>query len=288
VEKQRQTRERQTTLNIFQAIILGVVEGLTEYIPVSSTAHLLIAQKLLGVSDPQIVESFTIIVQAGAIIALIVYFWSDLWNIVTSTLSNLGGVFKFNALPENAKMGWYILIATIPAGMIGFIFNDLVETMFSQPLLHSSIRLGMAAVLMTMAEFFGKQHTELKNITWRESLVVGLFQIFAIFPGASRSGSTISGGILMGLNRKSAARFAMLISAPIMLAATGYEVLKLFLEGYHTSYLLPILIGVVTAGITGWFSIRWLLKYVQGHSLYPFAFYCVLIAWVSYLFHIFG
>jgi len=275
-------------MNIFQAIILGIIEGLTEYIPVSSTAHLLIAQKLLGVSDPQIVEPFTIIIQVGAIIALIVYFWSDLWKIISSTLSNLGGVLRFKTLPVNAKMGWYILIATIPAGIVGFLFNNLVESMFSQPLLHSSIRLGMAAVLMTLAEFFGKQHAELENITWRESLVVGLFQIFAIFPGASRSGSTISGGMLMGLNRKSAARFAMLISAPIMLAATGYEVLKLFLEGYHTAYLLPILTGILAAGITGWFSIRWLLKYVQGHSLYLFALYCILMALVSYLFHIFS
>lgn len=275
-------------MNIFTAIILGIVEGLTEYIPVSSTAHLLIAQNLLGISDPKIVEPFTIIVQSGAIIALVVYFWKDLWKILTSTLENIGGLMKFKYLPRDAKMGWYIVIASIPAAIIGLLFNDVVETWFTQPLLHSAIRLGMAATLMTLAELFGKQKTDLEQISWRESLMVGLFQVFSIIPGASRSGSTISGGMLMGLNRKGAARFAMLISAPIMLAATGYELLKLFNDGYQTTYLLPIIIGVIVAGITGWLSIKWLLKYVQGHSLYPFAIYCVLMAGVSYLFHILG
>lgn len=275
-------------MNLLQAIILGIVEGLTEYIPVSSTAHLLIAQKLIGVNDPRIIEPFTIIVQSGAIIALIAYFWRELWDITLSTARNLPRTLHFNALPRNAKMGWYLVIATIPAAVVGLFFNDVVDSLFSKPLLHSTIRLLMAAVLMTAAETFGKQRKELTNITWRESLVVGLFQIFSIFPGSSRSGATISGGMLMGMSRKSAAKFAMLMSAPIMLAATVYELLKLFKDGLSGAYLLPITIGVIVSGVVGWFSIKWLLKYVQGHSLYLFSIYCVIMAIVSYLFHIFS
>lgn len=275
-------------MNLFQAILLGIVEGLTEYIPVSSTAHLLIVQRFLGVNDPNIIEPFTIIVQSGAIIALVIYFWKDLMDIFLSTARNLSRVTRFNALPRNAKLGWYLVIATIPAGLAGLLFNDKIDALFSQPLLHSAIRLGIAAVLMAGAEYFGKQKKEIAAITWRESLVIGLFQVFSVIPGASRSGSTISGGMLMGLSRKSAAKFAMLMSAPIMLAATAYELLKLINDGLSDAYLTPILVGVVVSGIVGWFSIKWLLKYVQSHSLYLFSEYCVLLAVLSLGFHFFG
>lgn len=275
-------------MNILQAFLLGIVEGLTEYIPVSSTAHLLITQRLLGVNDPKIVEPFTIIIQSGAIIALILYFWKDLWEITLSTTRNLPRFFRFNSLPRNAKMGWYLVLATIPAAIAGLLFNDKIDGLFSQPLLHSAVRLSIAAILMASAEYFGKQRKELAAITWKESLVVGLFQVLAVFPGASRSGSTISGGMLMGLSRKAAAKFAMLMSAPIMLAATGYELLKLFKDGLSGDYLLPILIGTVVSGVVGWFSIKWLLKYVQGHSLYLFSIYCVVMAAISLAFHFAG
>jgi len=275
-------------MNIIQAILLGIVEGLTEYIPVSSTAHLLIAQRLIGVNDAKIIEPFTIIVQSGAIIALVIYFWKDLWEITLSTARNLPRVTRFNALPRNAKMGWYLVLATIPAAIAGLLFNDKIDALFSQPLLHAAVRLSIAAVLMAAAEYFGKQTKELSAITWKESLAAGLFQVLAVFPGASRSGSTISGGMLMGLSRKAAAKFAMLMSAPIMLAATGYELLKLFKDGVNGDLLLPILIGVVVSGVVGWFSIKWLLKYVQGHSLYLFSLYCVLMAAVSLAFHFAG
>ena len=275
-------------MNILQAILLGIVEGLTEYIPVSSTAHLLITQRLLGVNDANIVEPFTIIIQSGAIIALVIYFWKDLWDITVSTTRNLPRVFRFNALPRNAKMGWYLLLATIPAAIAGLKFNDELGGLFAQPLLHSAVRLSIAAILMASAEYISKQTKEIASITWKESLVAGLFQVLAVFPGASRSGSTISGGMLMGLSRKAAAKFAMLMSAPIMLAATAYELIKLFKDGLSGAYLLPILVGTVISGIVGWFSIKWLLKYVQGHSLYLFSIYCVVMAVVSLAFHFAG
>lgn len=275
-------------MNILQAILLGIVEGLTEYIPVSSTAHLLITQRLLGVNDPKIVEPFTIIIQSGAIIALVIYFWKDLWDITLSTTRNLPRVLSFNALPRNAKMGWYLLLASIPAAIAGLKFRDELGGLFAQPLLHSAVRLSIAALLMASAEFFGKQKKEIASITWKESLAAGMFQVLSVFPGASRSGSTISGGMLMGLSRKAAAKFAMLISAPIMLAATGYELIKLLDNGVSGDLLLPILVGTLVSGVVGWFSIKWLLKYVQAHSLYVFSIYCLVIAAVSLAFHFAG
>jgi undecaprenyl-diphosphatase len=272
-------------MTLIQAIILGIVEGLTEFIPVSSTAHLLITQTILNIPANEASFIFNIVVQMGAIIALIVYFWRDLVEIVKTTLANLPNVGKFNSMPMEAKTGWYLVLASVPALAAGYLLKPVVEGFFQQPLLHSSVRLMAAAILLTGAEFFGKQKRDLTSITWLDSLLIGLFQVLAVFPGASRSGSTISGAMYLGFDRKSAARFAMLMSVPVMLAAGLVEMLDLFSIQNGGAFLLPVFVGTMVAGITGWLAIKWLLNYLQNHSLYLFSAYCFVASVACYYFY---
>lgn len=264
-------------MTLIHAFLLGILQGLTEFIPVSSTAHLLVAQYLLGIParDPALF-TFNVLVQLGTILSLVVYFWKDLLAIVLDTLKNLGGLGNFKSLPDNAKMGWYVVIATIPALLAGVLLKKYVEALFGMPLTEAAIRLFAAAFLLTLAEAFGKRNRKLDSMTWLDALVVGLMQVIAVFPGASRSGATISGGMFRGFDRSAAARFAFLMSVPVMLAAGAYETLALFRMPNVGQFLPLISVGIITAAIVGWLAIRWLLNYLNKNALYVFAAYCAL------------
>jgi undecaprenyl-diphosphatase len=269
-------------MNILHAFLLGIIQGLTEFIPVSSTAHLLIAQHFLGIPADDAAFSFSVLVQLGTIVSLIVYFWKDLIEIVVDTLKNLSGLRNFNTLPQNAKLGWYIVIATIPALLAGVLFKPLVEALFKTPLLEAAIRLFSAAILLTLAESLTRKNRKLESMTWLDALIVGVFQIIAVFPGASRSGTTISGGMFRGFDRPAAARFAFLMSVPVMLAAGAYESLDVLKMPNLGSFLPLIAVGFVTAAIVGWFAIKWLLNYLNKNSLYVFAAYCAVVGLVVF------
>jgi undecaprenyl-diphosphatase len=183
---------------------------------------------------------------------------------------------------QENKLAWYIIIATIPALLAGYLLKDAVETLFKQPMLEAAIRLFSAAILLTLAEWLTRKDRSLESMTWLDALIVGLFQIIAVFPGASRSGSTISGGMFRGFDRPSAARFAFLMSVPVMLAAGGYEMLDV-LKMPNVGEFLPLLaVGFVTAAIVGWFSIKWLIGYLSNHSLYVFAAYCAVVGLIVF------
>jgi undecaprenyl-diphosphatase len=272
-------------MTFVHAFLLGIIQGLTEFIPVSSTAHLLIGQTLLGLPANDAMFSFLVLVQIGTIVSLLIYFWKDLSSILVDTLKNLGGLRDFKSLPPNAKMGWYILIATVPALLAGYLLKDAVEALFKFPLLEAAIRLFAAAILLSLAEWLTRKDRNLDSMNWLDALVVGLFQIIAVFPGASRSGSTISGGMFRGFDRPSAARFAFLMSVPVMLAAGGYEMLDVVRMPGLTEFLPALAVGFVTAAIVGWFAVRWLLHYLAGHSLYVFSTYCAVIGVIVLTFH---
>lgn len=272
-------------MNLLQSILLGIIQGLTEFIPVSSTAHLLIAQKIMGLNPGGEILAFTTLIQMGTVLSLIVYYWKDLWSILLAVLRAIGHGRPFE--DPQARLGWYILIATIPAGIAGVFLKNLVEVLFSALLIAASIRLLLTAVLLAAAEGFGRKDRSMEDVNWIDAGWVGLFQVLSIFPGASRSGSTIAGGMTRGLNRAAAARFAFLISAPIMLAAGAYESFDLFKHQQVASTLLaPILVGIVTAAIVGYLAIRWLLAYLSRHSLWVFTIYCTGLGLVSLIFAI--
>jgi undecaprenyl-diphosphatase len=252
-------------MNIFHAFFLGIIQGLTEFIPISSTAHLLIAEKLFRLPADDAMFSFLVIVQLGTIVSLIIFYWNDL----------LGLVIAFFAKPfstQENKLAWYIILATIPALLAGYLLKDAVQALFQQPMLEASIRLLTAAVLLTLAERLTKKNRKLDSMTWLDALVIGLMQIIAVFPGASRSGTTISGGMFRGLNRSSAAHFAFLMSVPVMLAAGGYQMLD----------VVKMPVGFITAAIVGWFAVRWLIGYLGKHSLYVFAAYCAVFGTITF------
>ncbi len=257
-------------MNIFQSFLLGIIQGLTEFIPVSSTAHLLIAQELFKIPADDAMFSFLVIVQLGTIVSLIIFYWRDLLNLIQAFFA------KPFSTQEN-KLAWYIIIATIPALIVGYLLKNAVETLFKQPMLEASIRLFSAAILLTLAELLTRKNRSLDSMNWLDALIVGLFQIVAVFPGASRSGATISGGMFRGFDRPAAARFAFLMSVPVMLAAGGYQTLDV-IKMPNLSQFLPLLaVGFVTAAIVGWFAIRWLIAYLSKHSLYVFAAYCAIV-----------
>ena len=272
-------------MTFIHAFLLGIIQGLTEFIPVSSTAHLLIGQRLLGLPANDAMFSFLVLVQIGTIVSLFFYFWKDLVSILVDTLQNLGGLRNFESLPENAKMGWYIIIATIPALLAGYLLKDAVEALFRLPLLEAAIRLFSAAILLSLAEWLAKKDRQLDSMTWLDALVIGLFQIIAVFPGASRSGSTISGGMFRDFDRPSAARFAFLMSVPVMLAAGAYEMLDVVRMPGLTEFLPALAVGFITAAIVGWFAVRWLLRYLASHSLYVFSAYCAVVGAIVLTFH---
>jgi undecaprenyl-diphosphatase len=277
-------------VNLLTSFLLGIIQGLTEFIPVSSTAHLLIGQTLLGIPSDDATFAFLVLIQLGTLVSLIVYFWKDFWEIISAMFSsasyhkphdtdkeNNETYKKRKRSTANARLGWCILIATIPALLAGYLLKDEVKLLFRQPLLEAAIRLFAAAFLMLLAEWLSKRSRRLKSITWLDAIVIGLYQILAVFPGASRSAATISGGMLRGFHRRSAARFAFLMSVPVMLAAGGYEMLDVLKMPNLVSFLLPMAIGFVTAAVIGWFVVKWLLGYLTRHSLYPFAAYCAMV-----------
>ena len=257
-------------MNIFQSFLLGILQGLTEFIPVSSTAHLLIGQTILGIPANDSMFSYLVLVQLGTTLSLIVYFWQELWSVIKAFFA------KPFSSPLN-RLAWYIIIATIPALIFGFLLKTAVESLFKTPLLEAGIRLLITAVVLGLAEWLGKRNRQLEKMTWLDALVVGIAQILAVFPGASRSGTTISAGMARGFDRPSSARFAFLMAVPVLLAAGGYQSLDL-LKMQGLGAFLPILaVGFVTAAVVGWFAIRWLLSYLTKHSLYVFAGYCAVI-----------
>ena len=258
-------------MNIFYAILFGFIEGLTEFIPVSSTAHMLIVQRIFNIPSDNAMFAFLVLVQIGPLVALLVYFWKDYWMLIK-------GFFVKPFSTQENRMAWYVIIATIPAGLAGYLLKDLVQGLFQNPLLEAFIRFLSAAILLFLAEWFGKRTRKLDSITWVDSLIVGLFQVLAVFPGSSRSGSTIPGGMLRNLDRPSATRFSFLMAAPIMLAAGGYESLSVLKLHILNIIMGPLAIGLIVAAIIGWLSIRWLINYVSKHSLYLFSAYCAILA----------
>ncbi len=247
-----------------------MIEGLTEFIPVSSTAHLLIGQTLLGIPASDEMFSFLVIVQLGTLVSLFAFYWKDLISIARALID-------FRQASLERDLGIYIVIATIPALLAGYLLRSMIENLFREPLLQASIRLLSAAVLLGLAERLTKKNREIDSMTWFDALVVGLFQIISVFPGASRSGTTISGGLFRGFDRPTAARFAFLMSVPVLLAAGGYEMLGVLRMPNLVGFLHLLAIGFVTAAIVGWFAIKWLLAFLHKHSLYVFVGYCAIV-----------
>jgi len=262
-------------MNFLQAIFLGILQGLTEFLPISSSAHLVIFPYLLGWKIPSDQNfAFDVIVQLGTIISLIAYFRKDLWNIGKSMLEGIRRRDLFNT--SESRLGWYVLLGSIPAGLAGLLLKSRVEETFNSPTTAALFLFGTAGLLI-VAEAIGKKTKTLEEINWKNSLWMGLFQAISIFPGISRSGSVISGGMMNHFKRKDAAHFSFLLAIPIMLAAGFLGFFDLLQIKELGSFLPVVLAGTLVAAVTGYLVIAWMLKFINQHSLYVFSAYCILL-----------
>ena len=262
-------------MTVPQSILLGIIQGLTEFLPISSSGHLVVVPYLLGWEfQPQDVFIFDVLVQVATLIAVFAYFWNDLLAIAKAMIVGLIQASPMGSTP--ARLGWYLVIATIPAGVFGIGLKNIVEKAFFSPVA-TGVSLLLTAALFVVAEKIGKRTRSFVEITWIDSLWIGFFQILAIFPGVSRSGATITGGMTRELKRPASARFAFLMSIPIMLAAGLSAIYDLSQMPDASGLLLTYIPGFISAAIVGYLSIRWLLKYLVRHSLYIFAVYCTIL-----------
>ena len=263
----------------WQAIILGIIEGITEFLPVSSTGHLTITQKLFGMQldDPSL-TAFTVIIQIGAIVAAIVYFWSDIWRVLTAWWKGLWS--SKHRKNFDYKYGWAIIIGSLPIAVIGLLFKDQIETTL-RSLWFVAIGLIGWSVVMWLADRIGQKATRVeKDVTWKDTLAIGAMQCLALIPGVSRSGATISGGLFRKFDRVSATKLSFFLGIPALFAAGVFQSIAQY---QHISNGVgwgdTILAGVVSF-IVGYISIAWLLKFVSSNNFSVFIWYRLLLGGV--------
>ena len=262
-------------MTLLQALILGIVQGITEFLPISSSGHLVLTPFLFGWEiTPELVFPFGVLIQLGTLVAVFIYFRNDLKQIIDNFLNGLKSR-KYFEHPDSA-LGWKLIGATIPAGAIGLIFNGAVKTAFQSPVL-TAMALFITAALLYISENHSQSTQDIESLDWRDVLWIGFSQALAIFPGVSRSGSTIAGGMTRNLKRSEAARFSFLMSIPIMIAAGLEGILELFRYPYYMQFIPVLVIGFLTAAVVGYLSIAWLLKFLHHHSLRGFSIYCLLL-----------
>lgn len=267
-------------MSILEAIVLGIVQGLTEFLPISSTAHLRIVPALFGWQDPG--AAFTAVIQIGTLVAVLYYFYADIFRIATATVQNTLRGTPFENF--DSRMGYMIVLGTIPIVISGLLLKTYIETTFRSLYVIASTLIALALVLM-LAEAMvkrrieqGKKQKELSDLSWFEAIVVGLAQCVALIPGASRAGVTITGGLFLGMTRETAARFSFLLSLPSIFAAGIYQLFKAREELFATSdSISSLLIATVVSGVVGYYSIAFLLNYLKKNSTYLFIVYRIAL-----------
>lgn len=267
-------------MTIIEAILLGIIQGLTEFLPISSTGHLTVAGKLLNLisaDSPEKWTSFIAVIQLGTLLAILIYFWNDLWKITTDFLKeNILTQVSFPKQSLNSRMGWYIIIGSIPVVIIGLGFKDLIEGALTKNLYVIGSSLIILGIILAIAEKLGKFKKELSEIKWYDALIVGFAQSLALIPGSSRSGTTITAGIFLGFKRETAARFSFLLSVPAIL---GSGLLQLYeaLEYIDTSGIITLVIATIASAISGYLTIGFLLKFLKSNTTFVFVFYRIFI-----------
>ena len=268
-----------------KSIILGIIQGFTEFLPVSSTAHLRIVPALLFWDDPG--TAFSAVIQLGTGFAVVIYFWQDLVKIYGAFFKSVFNGFKFES--QEAKLGLWILIGTLPICIFGLLFKDPIEAGVARNLYIVSFYLIFFGIMLLISELTAKQNRTINNINALDVVLIGLLQVFALIPGASRSGVTLFAGLLLGFKRTQAARFSFLLSIPAILASGVLELNTLVygIINYRSNIsVLDLLLGIIFAGISGYVAIDFLLKYLQSHKTHIFVMYRVLLGalviWLSY------
>jgi undecaprenyl-diphosphatase len=260
-----------------QAIIMGIVQGLTEFLPISSSGHLIIVPYLAGWTDPFITSlAFSVMLHIGTLIALLVYFWRDWLRLVPAGFATIRDR-SFDSDPDR-RLAWLLAVATVPALIIGVLLNDVVEQRFREVGL-VALMLVVGAAIMWLADHWGSKRLLAIDLTFPKALGLGFAQALALIPGVSRSGISISAGLFAGLDRESAARFSFLMATPITAAAAAYEGFKLIRGeiGVEVEWL-PLIAGMVAALLSGLLAIGFLLRFLRTRSLNVFVAYRIVLA----------
>jgi len=267
-------------LNIIEAIILGIIQGLTEFLPISSTGHLTLAGKLMNListENPEHWTAFIAVIQLGTLLAVLVYFWKDLILIVKDFLSdNIVNRKKFTEQTINSKMGWYLVFATLPVVVIGLAFKHIIEGALTKNLYVISISLIILAIILAIAEKTSKFTRKTNDIKWYDAVIIGFAQSLALIPGSSRSGTTITAGLFLGFDRETAARFSFLMSIPAV-AASGLLEFYQSLKYIDHNGMINLIVATIASAILGYLSIEFLLRYLKKNSTLVFIFYRIIV-----------
>lgn len=268
-------------MSFLQAIILGIVQGLTEFIPVSSTAHLVFASRWTGLhdGDPQMVTATMAVIQLGTLAAVFVYFASDIYGISRSFLTDNLALLRGRGTPmsHEARLGWMIVVGSVPIGVAGLFFKDHIEGEGTKNLWLIASMMIAVGLLMGIAELVGKQDRDLSRFGVKDAVIIGLAQALALIPGASRSGSTLMGGLFSGLTREAAARFSFLLMIPAITASGILELREAF-KTLSGDDIMALAVGTLTAGAVGYLSIWFLLAFLKKNSTLVFIVYRVAVA----------
>lgn len=256
------------------SIIFGFVQGLTEFIPVSSSGHLVILHKLVNFEFADSL-SFDVVLHAGTLLALIIYFYKDIIRYLKAFFNSFKN-FDFKNYPDQ-KIAWFIIAATIPAVIFGYLLEDQIESAFRSPLLVALMLIFVGLLFIIFEKVFQKIKN-LDEISFGSSVVIGFFQVLALIPGVSRSGITILGGLSQKIKREEAARFAFLLAIPVTLGAVIKRSGLIFSYEINSGEWLVLLLGFLTAFISGYLVIKFLLNYLKNHSLNAFAYYRFILA----------
>ena len=243
-------------MSIIQSVILGIVQGIAEFLPISSSAHLVFIPWILNWQPHTL--TFDVALHIGTLFAVLAYFWKEWWGIIKSPLV------------------WLLLLGSIPGAIAGFLGEKYLEEALRGPMTIAVFMIGLA-LLLWAAEVYGKKKRDLESVNWIDALIIGTSQALALMPGVSRAGITMTSGLFMGLNRETAAKFSFLLSAPIIAGAGLYKGYGLLKHGLPADERLPFVIGLLTAAIVGFFAIKYLLKYLQKNSFYIFIWYRIVV-----------
>jgi undecaprenyl-diphosphatase len=278
-------------VNILEAVVLGLIQGLTEFLPISSTAHLTIAGKALGLVSavhPEAWTAFIAVMQLGTLIAVLLYFQRDIITMILAVFRDTGqrirGGWSAPATPE-ARLAWLIVFGTVPVAVIGVLFRHQIEGALTKSLVVIVASLVGLAVLLWLAEKVARHVRELHHLRWLDALLIGCGQACALIPGASRSGTTITAGLFLGFKRETAARFSFLLSIPAVLASGAFELLHVYemVRGGTDVFQLGVtnlVVSTLVAAISGYAAIAWLLRYLMKHTTIVFVAYRLLLGLV--------
>lgn len=267
-------------MSIIEAIIIAIVEGITEFLPISSTGHMIIAQNLMGIESNEFVKAFTVIIQFGAILSVIVLYWNRFFRLNKDIPESAKGSF-FNTILYKYEFYWKLLMGFIPAAILGLLFNDVIDELLESVLV-VAIMLVLGGILMLFVDkWFNRPEEGPQNITYKNAFIIGCYQCIAMIPGVSRSMATIVGGMSRGLSRKNAAEFSFFLAVPTMAAATGYKLLKLIMSdtgfGLLKENVGVLIIGNVVAFVVALLAIKFFIGFVTKYGFKLFGWYRIIV-----------